>query len=122
MLSQSSPPCSPNVGEALAAQLTCSLTTTYSINHFILEGDSEVVIHALQNPIRDWRISSVILDTLDSIPIASIWKARKIKRSINFCANSVARWAAAGVYSGSNPTSSTPFLFSSSPSGEDSRS
>ena len=115
-------PCSLNVGEALVAQLACSLATTYSISHFIIEGDSKVVIHALQNPnsIRDWRISSIILDTLDSISIASLWEARKIQRSVNFCAHSIARWIAAGAYSGSIPTSSTLFLFSSPHSGGDS--
>jgi ribonuclease HI len=95
--SQISPPCSPNVGEARAAQLACSVAAALSYNHFILEGDSEVVIHALNNPnsARDWRISSVILDCLDSIPDASVWEAKKIKRSSNFCAHSIARWAAA---------------------------
>ena len=74
MLSKISPPCTPNIGEALAAQLACSLATTFSFDHYILEGDSEVVIHALQNPnsIRDWRISYIILDILDSIPTSSI--------------------------------------------------
>ena len=62
----------------------------------------------------------MILDTLDSLSIASLWEARKIHRSVNFCAHSVARWAAAGAYSSNIPTSSTPFLFSSPRSGGDS--
>jgi hypothetical protein len=80
-----------------------------------------VVVHTLQNPnsIRDWRISSVILDILDSIPITFVWEARKVKRSFNFCAHSVARWATAGSHSDSIPTSSIPFFFSSPSSGEE---
>jgi hypothetical protein len=88
-----SSPCSPNVGEACAALLACSVANSNSFDKFILEGDSEVVVHALQNPnsIRDWRISSVILDCLDSLPTTSVWEVRKVKRSGNFCAHSVAR-------------------------------
>jgi hypothetical protein len=50
MFSQISLPCSPNVGEARAAQLAYALASTLSIDKFILEGDSEVVVYALQNP------------------------------------------------------------------------
>jgi hypothetical protein len=68
--SQISPSCSPNVDEAQAAQFACSIAVSLFYNHFILEGDSKVVIHALNNPnlVRDWRISSIILDCLDYIP------------------------------------------------------
>jgi hypothetical protein len=37
MSSQISPSCSPNVGEARAAQLACSIADSLSYNHFILE-------------------------------------------------------------------------------------
>ena len=121
MLSEISLPCTPNVGEARAAQLACTMATSLSFEKFILEGDSEIVIHALQNPksIRDWRISSIILDTLDSIPSSSVWEARKIKRSVNFCAHSVARWAAAGSHFGSIPISYGLSIWSSSVRGDD---
>jgi hypothetical protein len=77
MSSQISPSCSPNVGKARAAQMACSIAASLSYNQFILEGEPEVVVHALNNPnsVRDWRISSVILDSLDSIPDASVWEA-----------------------------------------------
>jgi hypothetical protein len=93
MSSQISPSYSPNVGKARVAQLACSIAASLSYNQFIHEGDSKVVVHALNNPnsIRDWKISSVILDSLDSIPDASVWEAKKIKISINFCAHSIAR-------------------------------
>jgi hypothetical protein len=121
MSSQISPPCSPNVGEARAAQLACSVAAALSYNHFILEGDFEVVIHALNNPnsARDWRISSIILDCLDSIPNASVWEAKKINRSFNFCAHSIARWAVTRSHSGSILFNSIPTLFSSPARGED---
>jgi hypothetical protein len=122
MSSQISPPCSPNVGEAWAALLACSIAASLSYRHFILKGDSEVVIHALNNSnsVRDWRISSVILDCLDSIPDASVWEAHKIKRSSNFCAHSIARWVATRSHSGSIPYSSISSLFPSPASGVDS--
>jgi hypothetical protein len=93
MSSQISPPRSPNVGEARAALMTCSIAASLSYKHFLLEGDSEVVIHVLNNPnsVRDWKISYVILDYLNSIPDASVWEAKKINRSSNFCAHSIAR-------------------------------
>jgi ribonuclease HI len=119
--SQISSSCTPNVGEARAALLACSISASLSFDNFILEGDSEVVVHALQNPnsVRDWRISSVILDCLDYIPPTSTWEVRKVKRSANFCAHFVARWAPAGSHSGSIPISSIPSLFSSTACGED---
>ena len=48
--SQIGPPCSPNVGEAHAALLACFVASSISFNKYILEGDSEVVVHALKNP------------------------------------------------------------------------
>jgi hypothetical protein len=78
---QVSPSCSPNVGEARAAQFACFIADSLSYNHFILEGDSKVVIQALNNPnsVRDWMISSIILDCLNSIPDTSVGKLRRSK-------------------------------------------
>jgi hypothetical protein len=60
---------SPNMGEALAARLAISLANSLNIDRFILEGDSVVVIQALNNSLSevDWRISPIILDSLNSI-------------------------------------------------------
>jgi hypothetical protein len=44
MVSQLSPPCHPNYGEALAAKLAVSLASSLQLDHFILEGDSQVVL------------------------------------------------------------------------------
>jgi hypothetical protein len=119
-ISQISLPYSPNEREALATQLAISLANSLHLNRFILERDSELMIQVLQNPncIRDWRISYLILDLLDSIPSASFWEARKINRSTNFCVHSEARWAAARSHYGSIPSSSLSFLLSSLSSGD----
>jgi ribonuclease HI len=50
-ISQINPPCDPNYGEALAAQLAASLAASMKLKNFIIEGDSQVVITALQNPL-----------------------------------------------------------------------
>jgi hypothetical protein len=93
MLSQISPSCSPNVGETLAAQLAIFLAASLLLDRFILKGDSKVVVLALQHldsPL-DWRISLIIFDSLDAIHFASSWEVRKINRSANFYAYSMAR-------------------------------
>jgi hypothetical protein len=46
MISQISPHCLPNYGEALAARLADSL----NLENFIIEGDSQVFILSLQHP------------------------------------------------------------------------
>jgi hypothetical protein len=108
MTSQIQSNCSPNKGEALAAHLAVSLAASLYLNRFIIEGDSQVVILALQQPtiIQDWRITDIIHNTLDLIPSNSYWSARKVNRSANFGAHYVAHWAAARFSSSSIPTSS----------------
>jgi len=49
MDTQISPPCHPNMGEALAAKLASQLTLSLHLTCFILEGDSQIVILALQH-------------------------------------------------------------------------
>jgi hypothetical protein len=80
------------MGEVLAANLAVSLAVSQNIQRFILEGDSQIVILALQQPkiAQDWRISSTIYHTIDYIPVDFFWTARKINRSANFCAHYVA--------------------------------
>jgi hypothetical protein len=66
--------CLPNMGEALAASLVVSLAISQNIQRFILEGYSQIVILALQQPeiAQDWRISSTIFNIIDSIPAVSL--------------------------------------------------
>ena len=93
--------------EALAEQLAISVTCSLNLDQFILGGDSAVVIHALNFPFsnQDWRISLVIMTSLNNIPSDSLWEAKKINKSINFCAHLVAHWAAARSHSSSIPFS-----------------
>jgi hypothetical protein len=69
-LSQISPLCEANFGEALAAQLAASLAVSMDLQSFSLEGDSATVIAALKSPAlsQDWQINLVIAATLASLP------------------------------------------------------
>jgi hypothetical protein len=98
-LSQVSPPCSPVYGEAQATKLAGALAKSLHLEKFILEGDSALVVIALQNPVlsMDWHIDKLIHEALASIQVSSLWEARKINRSANFCAQYVAYRAAARV-------------------------
>jgi hypothetical protein len=86
------------------------------LSNFIIEGDSLIVITALQFPalIIDWHIEKLILATIALLPPSSKWEAKKINRSANFCAHHVAYWAAARVLLGyipiSPPSSPSAFL------------
>jgi hypothetical protein len=99
--------------KVLAAQLAISLASSLHLNRFILEGDSQVVTLALQQPsiVQDWRITDIITNTLDSIPANASWSVRKVNRSANFGAHYVAHWAPARFSSSSIPTSSLSHQF-----------
>jgi hypothetical protein len=120
-VSQINPPCDPIFGEALAARLAASLASSLNLSKFTIEGDSHIVIMALQHPsiVQDWRIESLISDTIASLPSSSSWQARKVNRSANFCAHHVAFWAAARSHSGCIPTYFPPSPSSPICSGKD---
>ena len=109
------------MGEALAAKLVISLACSLSLDQFILEGDYAVVIQAFNHPNSDfdWRISPIILESLDFIPSASSWEAKKISRSANFCVHLVVCWVVARSHSSSIPFFYSSFLSSSLASGND---
>jgi hypothetical protein len=96
--SQISPSCDPIYGEALAAFLAATLVASLKLNSFSIEGDSLIVISALQapSPVHNWQIERVIADSINIIPASCSWEARKINRSANFCAHHVTHWAALG--------------------------
>jgi hypothetical protein len=100
--------CSPNKGEALAAQLAISLASSLHLNHFVIEGDYQVVIIALQQPtiVQNWHITDIIQNALYIIPPDSSWLAQKVNRSANFDTHYVAHWAASRFSSSSILTSS----------------
>jgi hypothetical protein len=93
-ISQINPSCDPNFREALAALLAASLVVSLQFKNFTIKGDSLTVITALQHPsiTQDWLIESIISDS-------SMWEARKINKSTNFCTYHVAYWATARVFS-----------------------
>jgi hypothetical protein len=99
-LTQVSPPYSPVYGEAQAAKLAGVLANSLHLDKFILEGDSALVVLALQNPALsvDWHIEHIIHETLASFQVSSLWEARKINRNANFCAHYVAYRAGSKGY------------------------
>jgi hypothetical protein len=111
-IAQTNPPCEPTYGEALAAQLATSLAADLKLTKFSLEGDSQIVINALTTPsiTVDWHIESVIANALSLISSSSLWEAKKIYKSANFCAHHVVYWVAARVFSGCIPTYFPPLL------------
>jgi hypothetical protein len=98
-LSYISPPCDHTYGEALAAVLAISLAISLGLQNFTLEGDSHIVIIALQNPtiIQDWKIADISSNSISTISTSYSWKARKVHKSANFCAHHVVYWAVARV-------------------------
>jgi hypothetical protein len=50
IFSQVRPPCNPTYGKAQTAILAVSLAASFHLENFILEGDSSIVILALQHP------------------------------------------------------------------------
>ena len=77
---------------------------------FILEGDSSIVVLALQNPALrlDWHFEHIINETSSSFLVSSLWEVRKINKSANFSAHYVAYRAAARVLPGCIPSLSSP--------------
>ena len=90
-------------GEALAAKLAGALAISLHLHKFILEGDSALVVLALQILALsvDWHIENIIHDTLASFQVSFFWEARKINRSTNLCACYVA-YCRDKVYPGLN--------------------
>jgi hypothetical protein len=110
MISQISPACLPNYGEVLAVHLAVSLAISLNLENFIIESGSQVVILSLQHPqnLLNWRISPVVSDIIDSFLASISWSAKKVNRNANFCAHSVAHWAATRSFYGRIPTTPPP--------------
>jgi hypothetical protein len=92
-----------------------SIASSLHLDQFVIEGESQVVILALQHPtiVHDWLIIDIIQHTLDIIPYDSSWSARKVNRSANFGAHYVAHWATTRFSSSLIPTPSA--ILSSTP-------
>jgi hypothetical protein len=78
--SKISPLCDMNYGEALATHLALSLATSLQLKNFTLEGNSQIVISALNFPAItfDWHIEHVIASSLSLFPATPSWEARKL--------------------------------------------
>jgi hypothetical protein len=102
MVSQFWPPCSAIYGAALAAHLAGFLVSSLQLNKFILEGVSNVIMSAFMSPTQsmDGQIEHVVQDTISSFPPSSLWEAKNIFRSENFCALYVAYRVATRVLLG----------------------
>jgi hypothetical protein len=112
ILTQVRPSCSPIYGEALAAQLASHLAASLQLDHFIIEGDSAIVILSIQNPALriDWHIEHVICETLSNFQVSSNSEARKVNKSANFCAHYAAYRAADTVIPGCILSSFSPLV------------
>jgi hypothetical protein len=84
--------------------MAASLASSLHLTNCIIEGDSFIVISALQFSaiIQDWQIEKM-LETLALLPPSSKWEAKKINKSVNFCAHHVAYWAMVRVLSSCTP-------------------
>ncbi|XP_035542827.1 uncharacterized protein LOC118345276 [Juglans regia] len=79
-----SPMCNPNGGEALAAFIGIKVATEKNWPNIIIEGDSQVVISALNNPLQqisDWTIEGRIRDMKVMLSSFVKWEAVKIHRT-----------------------------------------
>jgi hypothetical protein len=110
ILTQFRPPCSSTYDAALAAHLAALLAHSLKLSNFILEGVSHEVTDALMSPALNSNAPfyHVIQETITSFPPFSLWEAKYISRSQNFCALYVAYRAAARVLPGCIPSLNCP--------------
>jgi hypothetical protein len=109
-LYQYSPPYKDLYNEAQAALLAAVLARSLNLNKFSIEGHAPTVIYSIQQPslMVDKHLISIISSIVSLMPLASLWYARNVTRSENFCSLFMAKWAAARVTSGCIPTLFTP--------------
>jgi hypothetical protein len=88
---QISPPCSAIYVEASAALLAAQLSLSLKLPFVIFEGDSLIVTLAINNffIMQDWKISSIILYFLSTIPSTTSRSTSHINQSANFYAHHV---------------------------------
>jgi hypothetical protein len=105
MFSQFRPPYSSTYGAALAAHLAAFLASSMKLNNFILEGVSHVIMDALMSLAlnNNAHIYHVIQEAITRFPPSSLWEAKYISISENFCTLYVAYRAVARVLLGCIP-------------------
>jgi hypothetical protein len=101
------------LGEASAALLAIQCAATLGYVDIILEGDSLLVILALNSPtsFASWCFCNIISDTSVLLSSFKNWKALKVFYSANFRAHALSKWAATNHVFGSIPKGS-PILSS----------
>jgi hypothetical protein len=89
----------------LAALLAAHLVLFLKAHSFILEGDSLIVILALQRSdiMQDRYIATTISQVLATIPLTTSWTANHVNQSANFSTHHMANWAATRNFSGCIP-------------------
>jgi hypothetical protein len=109
-LYQFTPPIDDVYAEAQAALLVASLASSLKLDKFVLEGNSTNVISYLQQLSLglDKLLVSLFSKLFSLIPPSSLWDARKVNKSENFCTCYVTHWAVARVIYGYIPTFFSP--------------
>uniref|UniRef100_A0A2N9HPK1 Reverse transcriptase domain-containing protein n=1 Tax=Fagus sylvatica TaxID=28930 RepID=A0A2N9HPK1_FAGSY len=100
----------PLLAEAKAALLAVNKAFEAGFQSIVLEGDSLLVIQAIQNlpSTQIWTIDSVIFDIQSLLAKFSFWNASHAYRELNIVAHSIARWALSYNCSGTFPISAIP--------------
>lgn len=67
------PPCDPNTREALVAFIVAQMAASLKLQSFIMEGDSQVVVLAINNSdlTIDWQITPIISDIITTFQKSS---------------------------------------------------
>ncbi|KAB1227829.1 hypothetical protein CJ030_MR1G022062 [Morella rubra] len=102
---------SPLIGEAEAAKVEAELALAAGCINIVLEGDSKVIIKAIQTAPQkvDWRIDSLVSYIVSVLHLIKSWKVRHVRRSANMGVHNLALWAATEIISGGNPCSCEQF-------------
>ena len=97
----------PLLAEAKTALLAVNKAFEAGFQSIVLEGDSLLVIQAIQNlpSTQIWTIDSVIFDIQSLLAKFSFWNASHAYRELNIVAHSIARWALSYNCSGTFPIS-----------------
>jgi ribonuclease HI len=86
--------CDPAMAEAVAVWTAVGLVGQLGFSNFILEGDSLVVVKALQREERNWANYGPILEeTKELLKGGHSWEIRHVRRSANGVAHRIAKMA-----------------------------
>ncbi|XP_060959149.1 uncharacterized protein LOC133030427 [Cannabis sativa] len=95
-------------GEAAACCLAVSVALEIGAKFVIVENDSSVVINALNGKVSRWAIDNYVSFCTKNSPSFISCNFIYVRRTCNFAAHNVARWAFAHQVFGSIPVSDLP--------------